>query len=141
MSYITGKNIFVAAENGGRSIMKKVSRLGSARRRTSFDESHPASHKPANKSNTNTITSSIKRINTTLARKPSSNKQVSFMDSERDINGKTTSSANGVALPDEQQTLTLTTKNLNMFNAMVLKTIRTSKFDERCVSHNNLHTD
>ena len=50
-------------------------------------------------------------------------KQVSFSDVD---NGSST-----VAASTEDQILTLTTKNLNMYNAMVLKTIRTQKFDER----------
>lgn len=49
--------------------------------------------------------------------KPGLNKQVSFLNNEEGDNS--------------DQPLALTTKNLDLFNKMVLKTIRTAKFDER----------
>ena len=73
-------------------------------------------------------------------RRPSHSKQVSFVENSDNQQEKTSPKIVTIITGgDDPQPLALTTKNLNTYNAMILKTIRTSKFDERLVKLVNVY--
>ena len=139
-------SLFPVTEHGNRSIIRKASQVSFLSKTSSNSNTAPAQNTAAvNHTQQKTATAPttcnqktvVSKTSTTVAKRPTQlptqssfttrrvvqAKQVSFSDVD---NGSST-----VATSTEDQILTLTTKNLNMYNAMVLKTIRTQKFDER----------
>lgn len=125
----------IAGENGDRGIIRKASQVSFIPKTSNSNISTPtqntsAAHKPTRMGGNYTpntrVTVSAKRPtklptpSSLPVRRGTQTKQVSFSDAE----GKSDT---------EDQIVALTTKNLNMYNAMVLKTLRTQKFDDRWV--------
>lgn len=131
-----------APEQGNRSIMRKVSQISLASRLSTQTQPVQVESYPS-KANTTTQPVTTHSGNVTAAKRPqtshstnnirrrvSQNKQVSFVEgNENQPERLTPKTVTLVEVSD--QPVALTKKNLNLYNAMVLKTIRTSKFDER----------
>lgn len=131
-------------EHGNRSIIRKASQVSFVSKTSSNSNTAvavqaaptTAVHKPAPVAQNNQPTGNkaapvVKRPtqlptpSSLICRRNSQTKQVSFSDTEP--------KPSVVSDHFEDKILALTTKNLNMYNAMVLKTLRTQKFDERLV--------
>lgn len=65
------------------------------------------------------------------SRRTAQGKQVSFVDGDSNATENLAAVTTAEVDKEKEQPVALTTKNLNMYNAMVLKTLRTAKFDDR----------
>lgn len=126
-------------EHGNRSIIRKASQVSFISKTSSNSNNSPAQNAVTTTQRAAVVTASSQKTvvnkTPTVAKRPTQLPTQSSFPSRRVMQAKQVSFSDvdnspGVSTA-EDQIFTLTTKNLNIYNAMVLKTIRTQKFDER----------